>query len=417
MSGLGLSESVYLTNFYALLNEADKENAETNNITKLMDRIKNEIIDAKISGENAIKTMSTWGDIQKDIDKEYDALKDKDQNAGKVIGDKANKLELLYAMNSYNKNGDTSKEMATDTFMSILDNAKLNDEKSIHKGITFKINDKEIKTSGEIEEDKKNETIASMIEYFKNNKNDYETWKSKNKNTKANLIKYFDLIFGLSNESENREKLKPFIDETKKMIENITPENIFDDKFIDNLGNAFKKTEDGIEQWCGDDEEKLKLYTSRQFPDDIKNDILTKVWNAKAFLTDEYKKMESFNPFSTFDLLILLEADEEGTDNKEEKPEEKKNEIGEKVKAAAGKIKELLGIAEDKQFITDYTKWKNDVLELAKEFGDKLKIEDKEPVKILNQMGKLLKQNNEEKPENQNEGGEGGKTGESGNNT
>ena len=128
------------------------------------------------------------------------------------------------------------------------------------------------------------------------------------------------------------------------------------------MGNAFKKTEDGIEQWCGDDEEKLKLYTSRQFPDDIKNDILTKVWNAKAFLTDEYKKMESFNPFSTFDLLMLLEADEEGTDNKEEKPEEKKNELGEKVKAAAGKIKELLGIAEDKQFITDYTKWKNDLL-------------------------------------------------------
>ena len=418
MSGLGLSESVYLTNFYALLNEADKENAETNNISKLMDRVKNEIIDAKISGENAGTIMSTWKKIQEDIDKEYDALKDKDQNAAKVIGDKANKLELLYAMNSYNKNGDTSKEMATDTFMSILNNAKLNDENSIHKGIIFKINDKEIKTSGEIEEDKKNETIASMIEYVKNNKNDYESWKSKNKNTKANVIKYFDLIFGLSKESENREKLKPFIDETKKIIDNITPDNIAEDKFIENLGNAFKKTEDGIEQWCGDDEEKLKLYTSRQFPDDIKNDILTKVWNAKAFLTDEYKKMESFNPFSTFDLLMLLEADEEGTDNNnEEKPEEKKKELGEKVKAAAEKIKELLGIAEDKQFITDYTKWKNAVLELAKEFGDKLKIEDKEPVKILNQMGKLLKQNNEEKPENSNEGGEGGKTGESGNNT
>ena len=55
---------------------------------------------------------------------------------------------------------------------------------------------------------------------------------------------------------------------------------------------------------------------------------------------------------------------------------------------------------------------KNDILELAKEFGDKLKIEDKEPVKILNQMGKLLKQNNEEKPENPNEGGEGGESGD-----
>ena len=265
-------------------------------------------------------------------------------------------------------------------------------------------------------------------------KNIDELYNKLNDETKKKLEKYkgIKLLYAISsiskdadnnnNQQDDTQKIQKFIDETQNIIKNITPEKIANDKFYDNLANAFKKTEDGIETWCGDNEKRLELYTSKQFPDNIKEDIIPKVWNAKSFLTtvfnDNKKQVkDSYNPFYAFDFLMLLEADEpdnnNGGDKKpEDNKEDKKPDTKERYTKACSLIQTLLGFNEEKKFIDEYTKWKENVINLAKEFGDKINADEKEPVKILSQIGIVISQNGNEQKENPQNTQEGDKSGD-----
>jgi hypothetical protein len=124
-----------------------------------------------------------------------------------------------------------------------------------------------------------------------------------------------------------------------------------------------------------------------------------------VFNDNKKQVKDSYNPFYAFDFLMLLEADEpdnnNGGDKKpEDNKEDKKPDTKERYTKACSLIQTLLGFNEEKKFIDEYTKWKENVINLAKDFGDKINADEKEPVKILSQIGIAISQNGNEQKEN-----------------
>ena len=215
---------------------------------------------------------------------------------------------------------------------------------------------------------------------------------------------------------EDESKIDTYVKETKAIIDGINIENISKEDFYNKLKTAFDKTEDGILEWCKNDEKRLELYTRHELPGEIKDDIIPKLWNAKSFLSTVYKeiKQESFNPFYDYDFIMLLEAENEQNtegDGKESESEEDKKkkleEISNKVKNGCEAINKLLVIEKENDFVSQYKEWKNGATELFNQFGDKIENKDqmKDPIQMMTGMCIALKKANEggEKPA---EGGE-----------
>jgi hypothetical protein len=215
---------------------------------------------------------------------------------------------------------------------------------------------------------------------------------------------------------EDESKIDTYVKETKAIIDGINIENISKEDFYNKLKTAFDKTEDGILEWCKNDEKRLELYTRHELPSEIKDDIIPKLWNAKSFLSTVYKeiKQESFNPFYDYDFIMLLEAENEQNtegDGKESESEEDKKkkleEITNKVKNGCEAINKLLTVEKENDFVSQYKEWKNGATELFNQFGDKIENKDqmKDPTQMMTGMCIALKKANEggEKPA---EGGE-----------
>lgn len=214
-----------------------------------------------------------------------------------------------------------------------------------------------------------------------------------------------ELLFALG-DNENKEdesklkedatKIDGFIKETQHLIDDLNSDSISDEAYYNQLKNAFNKLEDAIEAWCGDNENRLELYTKNELPGEIKKDIIPRVWNAKHFLTTVYNdnknKQEgkeekptqnnSYNPFYNYDFIVLLEADENEQNN------DKLNDTFNKLKTGCDNIKKMLSIQKENDFITQYTEWKKSAIELFNKFGDKIENKDqlKDPVQMLTAM-------------------------------
>lgn len=105
---------------------------------------------------------------------------------------------------------------------------------------------------------------------------------------------------------------------------------------------------------------------------------------------------ESYDPFIDYSLLFLLEDEEPNNkDNKDNKVEEVKN----KIKEAHKQLDDIISA----DSLEPYKKWKAGIIELFKQFGDKIENKDelKDPVQMLSAMIDYMKSN---EPEEKKEG-------------
>jgi hypothetical protein len=211
-----------------------------------------------------------------------------------------------------------------------------------------------------------------------------------------------ELLFALGDDAkpEDKAKTQEYVKQTKNILDNIDVEHISDEKFYDKLKAEFDKTEDGILDWCKNNEKRLELYTNKELPNDIKEDIIPKLWNAKSFLTTVSNELnDSYNPFYDYDFIMLLEADE----NEQGKNTEG---LGDRVKKGCEAINTLFATNKESEFITKYKDWKNNVINLVKDFGDKIQNKDnlKDPIQMLTAMCVTLKKEKEggEQPKQEN---------------
>ena len=207
---------------------------------------------------------------------------------------------------------------------------------------------------------------------------------------------------------EDKAKSQEYINQTKDILDDITVENISKKEFYDKLKAKFDKTEDGILDWCQNDEYKLKIYTDHKLPEDIKEEIIPKIWNAENFLrkiVNPPKQNNSYNPFYEYDFIMLLEAEDKpkGDDKKDgdaangtvknngESAEDKKKnieEMTEKLTKITEYIRSFLALDDENKFITEYKEFKNNNIDLVKKFGDKIENKEnlKDPVQMITAM-------------------------------
>ena len=212
-----------------------------------------------------------------------------------------------------------------------------------------------------------------------------------------------ELVLAL-NDNEDKTKSQEYINQTKDILDDINIENISKKEFYDELKAKFDKMEDGILDWCKNNEYRLKLYTDHKLPEDIENEIIPKIWNAENFLRNIVKPLQtdSYNPFYEYDFIMLLEDEQ----NKEKKQEE----IANKIKNGCEAIKKMLTIVKENDFINQYKEWKKSATELFNQFGDKIENKDqiKDPIQMMTSMCLALKKANEGGENNQNNQENGG---------
>lgn len=211
-----------------------------------------------------------------------------------------------------------------------------------------------------------------------------------------------ELVLALD-DNEDKTKSQEYINQTKDILDDINIENISKKEFYNELKSKFDKMEDGILDWCQNNEYRLKLYTDHKLPEDIENDIIPKIWNAENFLRIIVKPLtDSYNPFYEYDFIMLLEDEQ----NKEKKQEE----IANKVKNGCEAIKKMLTIVKENDFINQYKEWKKSATELFNQFGDKIENKDqiKDPIQMMSSMCLTIKKANEGNENNQNNQENGG---------
>ena len=150
-----------------------------------------------------------------------------------------------------------------------------------------------------------------------------------------------------------------------------------------------------IKEYIGKDEDKLKQYTrGSNIIKEFGDDIIPKLWFAKRYSDWVTKPKESYDPFIDYSLLFLLEDDE--TNNKDNKAE-----VSNKIKEAHNQLDDIISA----DSLEPYKKWKAGIIELFKQFSDKIENKDelKDPVQMLSAMIDYMESNasEEKKEENQ----------------
>lgn len=282
-------------------------------------------------------------------------------------------------------------------FRHFINEAEENTEKGLPKELTDKINSaydtlKSIITSNEVNPDNYNKYVEIKTKTWPEIKKEIDAFCEKN-GTYKNFVNLWDEIKSkydgsafkeiycihaiMSDEKtwETEKKSDLNIDDLKKEIET---DKLFTKRFMtnyDKLVADYKKAEDKISNWVGDDENKLELYTNlTKKIEKYGNDILPKLWLANAFVKSNNIK-EQFN--FKFNKKYLFE--DENPNNKE--------------------LKELEDLADQIQTIMDskdfaiYDDWKSKIDKKFEAFGDKIKDKDKltDPVQKLSAMGIQVK--------------------------
>ena len=149
-----------------------------------------------------------------------------------------------------------------------------------------------------------------------------------------------------------------------------------------------------IKDFIGKDKDKLEKYTrGSSIIDEFGDDIIPKLWFAKRYSDWVTKPKESYDPFIDYSLLFLLEDDE--TNNKDNKVE-----VSNKIKEAHKQLDDIISA----DSLEPYKKWKAGIIELFKQFGDKIENKDelKDPVQMLSVMIDYMESNESEEKKGKN---------------
>ncbi len=378
----------------------DKQEEQNPEEDKEYQKILNSVEDIK-NATNAEEVSKNYGDTKEKVDKAVDQIQNniKDQEIKDYLDkhfldiQKADTLTKMMYLNTAKSKGLFDSCVAFNYAMNmLLEDANSNGNSSeVFKDIVNLLNgESNDNTIGDFK--KKDEELKTSMEKAKEQMKD---------DVKKALPDDPLAVYSYINKKEEPKKLEVNVDTLIQQLER-------PDTDYEKLQKEYDSYDKIIKDYIGKDKDKLEKYTrGSKIIEEFGDDIIPKLWFAKRYTDWVTKPKESYDPFIDYSLLFLLEDDE--ANNKNNKAEEVKN----KIKEAHNQLDEIISA----DSLEPYKKWKNGIIELFKQFGDKIENKDelKDPVQMLSAMIDYMKSNEpeEKKEENPQPAKEGAKSEES----
>ena len=367
--------------------ETEEQNTEED---KEYQKILNSVEDIK-NATNAEEVSKNYGDTKEKVDKAVDQIQNniKDQEIKDYLDkhfldiQKADTLTKMMYLNTAKSKGLFDSCVAFNYAMNML----LEDTNSseVFKDIVNLLNG-ESNDNTIVDFKKKDEELKTSMEKAKEQMKD---------DIKKALPDDPLAVYSYINKKEEPKKLEVNVDTLIKQLER-------PDTDYEKLQKEYASYDKMIKDYIGKDKDKLEKYTrGSSIIKEFGDDIIPKLWFAKRYSDWVTKPKESYDPFIDYSLLFLLEDDE--TNNKDNKAEEVKN----KIKEAHKQLDDIISA----DSLEPYKKWKAGIIELFKQFGDKIENKDelKDPVQMLSAMIDYMESNeSEEKKEENPQPSEGG---------
>lgn len=369
---------------------------QTTEEDKEYQKILNSVEDIK-NATNAEEVSKNYGDTKEKVDKAVDQIQNniKDQDIKDYLDkhflniQKADTLTKMMYLNTAKSKGLFDSCVAFNYAMNML----LEDTNSseVFKDIVNLLNgESNDNTIGDFK--KKDEELKTSMEKAKEQMKD---------DVKKALPDDPLAVYSYLNKKEEPKKLEVNVDTLIQQLER-------PDTDYEKLQKEYASYDKMIKDFIGKDKDKLEKYTrGSSIIKEFGDDIIPKLWFAKRYSDWVTKPKESYDPFIDYSLLFLLEDEE--TNNKDNKAEEVKN----KIKEAHKQLDDIISA----DSLEPYKKWKAGIIELFKQFGDKIENKDelKDPVQMLSAMidymeSKASEEKKEENPQPAEEGEKSAKT-------
>lgn len=360
-------------------------------------KILNSVEDIK-NATNAEEVSKNYGDTKEKVDKAVDQIQNniKDQEIKDYLDkhflniQKADTLTKMMYLNTAKSKGLFDSCVAFNYAMNMLleDTNSSGNSSEVFKDIVNLLNgESNDNTIGDFK--KKDEELKTSMEKAKEQMKD---------DVKKALPDDPLAVYSYLNKKEEPKKLEVNVDTLIQQLER-------PDTDYEKLQKEYASYDKMIKDYIGKDKDKLEKYTrGSSIIKEFGDDIIPKLWFAKRYSDWVTKPNESYDPFIDYSLLFLLEDDE--TNNKDNKSEEVKN----KIKEAHKQLDDIISA----DSLEPYKKWKAGIIELFKQFSDKIENKDelKDPVQMLSAMIDYMKSNEseEKKEENQQPAEEGSKS-------
>lgn len=349
-------------------------------------KILNSVEDIK-NATNAEEVSKNYGDTKEKVDKAVDQIQNniKDQEIKDYLDkhflniQKADTLTKMMYLNTAKSKGLFDSCVAFNYAMNmLLEDANSNGGSSeVFKDIVNLLNgESNDNTIGDFK--KKDEELKTSMEKAKEQMKD---------DVKKALPDDPLAVYSYLNKKEEPKKLEVNVDTLIQQLER-------PDTDYEKLQKEYASYDKMIKEYIGKDEDKLKQYTrGSNIIKEFGDDIIPKLWFAKRYSDWVTKPKESYDPFIDYSLLFLLEDDE--TNNKDNKAE-----VSNKIKEAHNQLDDIISA----DSLEPYKKWKAGIIELFKQFGDKIENKDelKDPVQMLSAMIDYMESNASEEKKGKN---------------
>ena len=350
-------------------------------------KILNSVEDIK-NATNAEEVSKNYGDTKEKVDKAVDQIQNniKDQEIKNYLDkhflniQKADTLTKMMYLNTAKSKGLFDSCVAFNYAMNMLleDTNSNGGSSEVFKDIVNLLN---------------GESNNNTIEDFKKKDEELKTSMEKAKEQMKDDVKKALpddplAVYSYLNKKEEPKKLEINVDTLIQQLER-------PDTDYEKLQKEYASYDKMIKDFIGNDKDKLEKYTrGSSIIKEFGDDIIPKLWFAKRYSDWVTKPKESYDPFIDYSLLFLLEDDE--TNNKDNKAE-----VSNKIKEAHKQLDDIISA----DSLEPYKKWKAGIIELFKQFGDKIENKDelKDPVQMLSAMIDYMESNasEEKKEENQ----------------
>ena len=374
----------------------DKQKEQNSEEDKEYQKILNSVEDIK-NATNAEEVAKNYGDTKEKVDKSVDQIQNniKNQDIKDYLDkhflniQKADTLTKMMYLNTAKSKGLFDSCVAFNYAMNmLLEDANSNGGSSeVFKDIVNLLN---------------GESNDKTIEDFKKKDEELKTSMEKAKEQMKDDVKQALPDDPLAVYSYLNKKEEPKKEEPKKLevnVDTLIQQLERPDTDYEKLQKEYASYDKMIKDYIGKDEDKLKQYNrGSSIIKEFGDDIIPKLWFAKRYTDWVTKPKESYDPFIDYSLLFLLEDDE--TNNKDNNKDNKAEEVKNKIKEAHKQLDNIISA----DSLEPYKKWKAGIIELFKQFDDKIENKDelKDPVQMLSAMIDYMKANESEEKKGEN---------------
>ena len=374
----------------------DKQKEQNSEEDKEYQKILNSVEDIK-NATNAEEVAKNYGDTKEKVDKSVDQIQNniKNQDIKDYLDkhflniQKADTLTKMMYLNTAKSKGLFDSCVAFNYAMNmLLEDANSNGGSSeVFKDIVNLLN---------------GESNDNTIEDFKKKDEELKNSMEKAKEQMKDDVKKALPDDPLAVYSYLNKKEEPKKEEPKKLevnVDTLIQQLERPDTDYEKLQKEYASYDKMIKDYIGKDEDKLKQYNrGSSIIKEFGDDIIPKLWFAKRYSDWVTKPKESYDPFIDYSLLFLLEDDE--TNNKDNNKDNKAEEVKNKIKEAHKQLDNIISA----DSLEPYKKWKAGIIELFKQFDDKIENKDelKDPVQMLSAMIDYMKANESEEKKGEN---------------